>query len=293
VPTRALALVGALLAAPAPQPQEWRLVATLELAGEASAAAFRDERHGIVCHCIPAAAHAAVRWTADAGRTWSPSPGPRCCFGIEVQATGAWLTGNRGEIRASGDGGRTWRPLTPFGGAIPNHATWLSFVDAHRGAIASHVQLAVTFDGGRTWREAALPPAAGTIAAVSLAQGGGGTVLRVFDPEGALWASRDRGRTWTPQPSPLEHPLFEFADGVHLAVRFFSPSEGLVVAMVEEAELPVGRIYRTRDGGGTWTEERVEGGLHPAAVTLSGDGELITTADSRAIRLYRRSRRSP
>jgi photosystem II stability/assembly factor-like uncharacterized protein len=282
------ALLGALgpsgtgVAAPA-----WRLVATIELPGELGSAVFRDEAHGIAAHCNPMAAYASVTATDDEGRTWRPPPGERCGFGLELRGERVWRTGNLGKVRGSTDGGRTWSPLGSFGGAVPNHATWLSFGDERRGAIASHMDLGVTVDGGQTWRRVALPAGAGTLAVVSMAPGG---VLRVLAPEGKLWASRDLGRTWRRRPTPVRSPFFEFTNGPHAVLRFVSPREGVLAAMLEEGGLPVGRVYRTLDGGRTWAEEQVEGGVRSSPLALSADGELLTSLEHVVVRLYRRAR---
>lgn len=286
-----LLLGAALLAAPRSPDgaaATWRLVATFELAGESGSAVFGDEAHGIAAHCNPMTAHAAVSWTGDAGRTWRPVSGERCGLGLELRGERAWRTGNLGEVRGSADGGRTWSPLASFGGAVPNHATWLSFGDERRGAIASHMDLGATRDGGRSWRRVPLPAGAGTLAAISVSPGDG--ALRVLNPEGALWMGRALGEPWIRQPTPLRRPLFEFANGPHAALRFVSAREAVLAAMVEEDGLPVGRVYRTKDGGRTWAEERVDGGVPSSPLWLSADGELLTSLEHTVVRLYRRDR---
>ena len=60
--------------------------------------------------------------------------------------------------------------------------------------------------------------------------------------------------------------------------------------MVEEDGLPAGRVYRTVDGGRTWAEERVEGGVPSSPLALSADGELLTSLEHTVVRLYRRAR---
>ena len=290
------AVAALLLAQPGParsEPGCWQLVAHSTVGREVSNALFVDERTGFAAHCVVGAAHGALLRTEDRGSTWTAAGVDSVClFGLEATRTEAWCTGDRGDVHRSADGGRTWTRADPSGRAVATHADWLSFVDAGRGAAASHSDVRVTEDGGSTWSPVRLPEHIDSVGGVSLSPSseGTGTVLRLFNPAGTMWASRDAGATWTVVPTPLRRPLFEWGDGVHAVLRFPSAREGILVAMVEEDEGPRGRVYRTVDGGQTWTEEQVEGGLWPSPVAISSDGELITSLDRGAIRLYRRTR---
>ena len=59
------------------------------------------------------------------------------------------------------------------------------------------------------------------------------------------------------------------------------------LAVVDQDGVPAGRVYRTHDGGASWTEEQLAGGLRPSVVTLSSDGKLLTSFDARVLRVYR------
>lgn len=283
-----VALLAALAPAPARSaPDAWRLVAQRPIAHAVSTAAFLDERTGLAAHCIPGASHPALLHTRDGGATWAAArTRAGCRIVLELLPQRAWSTGDMGYVETSRDGGRSWKPVGRFGGAIPNNTRYLSFADARRGAIASHADVGVTRDGGKSWSGVRRPAGMGELAGLSLSRDGSVLVLRILDSEGRMWASRDSGATWVAVPTPLQHPLFEFAGGPRSALRFPSATEGVLVAILEEDELPVGRVYRTLDGGASWTEEQVEGGLWPSPIAISSDATVITSLDRGVIRLY-------
>lgn len=266
---------GAAAAAPT-----WKLAAEAKVTHKASVAAFVDEKDGVT-----AGYAGAMYVTHDGGKTWTPGMNSSACrFGLEVRPEAAWSAGNQGHVRGSKDGGARWTGLASFGGPLPGHARFLSFLDAKRGLVATPASLGLTADGGETWTKLDAPPEAVSIAAVSIAEEGGALRLRVLDENGDLWLSQDAGKSWAQAKSPLRKPVMESMTTAWAALRF-TGGEGVLAAFVDEG-VPKGRVYRTRDGGKTWTEDAAEG-LAVGTPNLSWDGKVLVTFDGQAAHLYR------
>ncbi len=258
----------------------WRLASEAPIAHKASVAAFVTEEEGFT------AGYAGATYvTHDGGKTWAPAVNSSACrFGLEARPGAAWSAGNHGHVRGSKDGGAHWTALAGFGGPLPGHARFLSFLDAKRGVIATSATVGMTADGGETWTKLTPPPEAVSIAAVSLAEEGGALRLRVLDENGDLWLSRDAGTSWAQAPSPLRRPVVESMTTPWAALRF-AGAEGVLVAFLDEG-LPEGHVYRTRDGGKTWTEDVAEG-LAVGTPNLSWDAKVLVTFDGQKAHVYR------
>lgn len=256
------------------EPATWRL--TREMAvGEGAMAVALLGGQGVAVGC-PAPMHR----TLDGGRNWSPSfQRERCGYGVEMAPGLAVNAGNQGLVLRSTDGGVHWSQAGTLGqDLVPHHPRHLSFLDADRGLLASDLVLGLTLDGARTFRRLTPPPSQASFAAVSLGAQGGALVLRALDEAGALWRSDDEGRTWTAAPSPLRGRVVESVRGPVAALRFRG-AEGVLVAVLDDGDRGTGHVYRTRDGGATWVEERIEPGFGTAVVTLGFDGTTLVVLD--------------
>lgn len=181
------------------------------------AIAFWDARHGIVVG-DPVDEHFVVLTTDDGGEHWSKQPTPpalpkegafaasNTCLTLLGHA-GAWFaTGGQSAARVfhSKDRGRTWTAaLTPVRNDGPSAGIFsLAFSDARHGiavggdynkpADQAH-NIAVTSDGGRTWKEPPGPPPNGFRSAVA------------YLPDRRIWIaagtsgsdlSGDNGKSW-------------------------------------------------------------------------------------------------
>jgi photosystem II stability/assembly factor-like uncharacterized protein len=265
-------------------PGQWKLAGEAPISHKASVAAFVDEQNGITGGYA-----GAMYLTRDGGKTWTPGVNSSACrFGLELLPGGmAWSAGNQGNVRASRDGGAHWQVAASFGRSEPRHARHLSFVDAQRGLIAAPEELGLTADGGESWKSVAVPPRGGMIAAAALSEEGGGLRIRVLDENGDLWLSADGGASWSQATSPVRTAVFESIAGPYAALRF-AGAEGALAAVQDEGNGVVrAHLYRTHDGGKTWGEDAVPGGLKGSVLTLSSDAKLLTTFDSTTLRLYR------
>lgn len=270
----------------------WKLVAELQPRHRVTVAAFLDEQRGITGGCDTDVYVGAVFTTGDGGKSWAPAQvadASSCRFGLEALPSGAaWSCGNGGDVRASSDGGRRWTRVADFGGTMPSQPRLLSFADGRRGAVATPGALGLTANGGKTWSRPALPRGAGRIAGIAVTAEGAATAVRVLDEDGKLWITRDGGAAWTAALSPLRDPVFDSSTGPQAALRIRPDGEGSLVVNVDRDGLPAAQAWRTRDGGKTWAAEVVPG-LVPSVVTLSADGDLLTSFDMHVLRLFRRA----
>jgi photosystem II stability/assembly factor-like uncharacterized protein len=230
----------------------WRLVFTTEQKGVfLDAVAFWDARHGIALS-DPVDGRLFLLTTDDGGRSWTRIPPDRLPATLDGEAffaaSGSCLTvqgssavwigsggGAAARVFRSSDRGRTWGVAdTPVqAGNASSGIFSVAFHDARRGvavggdyrqAHGTSPNVALTDDGGRTWRppKGALP--AGYMSAVSFADAS--RVVAVGLAGTAL--SSDGGESWT------------IADTVaYNSTRFVSASTGWTAG-------PRGRIARWR-----------------------------------------------
>ncbi len=272
-------------------PAQWKLVREAPVLPGTMVAALLDERFGITAGCP-----APLNRSFDGGASWSYGFARELCHcALEIVPGLAVSAGNGGDVRTSTDEGVHWSRVQRFGESYPHQPRLLSFLDEKVGAIASDLDLALTDDAGRTWQRLLPPAQADDLAAIALSREGGRLVLRVLDEAGALWRSADGGKTWAPAPSPLTRRLLSSAEQVRqmprgpMAALRFEGAVGVLAATLDDGEALSGRVYRTRDRGATWTEERLSAPFHGAVVTLSRDGRILAALDPGAatVRVYR------
>jgi photosystem II stability/assembly factor-like uncharacterized protein len=170
----------------------------------------------------------------------------------------------------TGDGGRDWTPVASTGAAIPADGTRTSLwfrnrLDGSVGILLrdGSVEVAVTHDGGGSWRRQPLPEPVGgwnvghsvLVGAPSVAPDGRGTLVVAdtnrlnavlgegpggpFPPAVAVYESADGGDTWLdPRPAP------EGADPRLSARPFVGGRSGWLAG--------AGAVWTSADGGRTW-----------------------------------------
>lgn len=197
----------------------WRLVHALSDSGAFfDAVTFWNARDGIALSDPVGGAFVVLR-TNDGGRTWRripPAVLPPVLRGeaafaasgssVAVVDSLIWIGtggGGRARVMHSPDGGRSWTVTD-----VPVHAEGsaagifsIAFFDARRGVAAggdytkprlAAASVAITEDGGRTWRRASAPPAA-YLSGVAFA--GDARRLVAVGLAGSF-VSRDGGDTW-------------------------------------------------------------------------------------------------
>ena len=210
--------------------------------------------------------------TTDGGETWRRVEVTRGEYadvklaGLRfADATHGWVYGEAGVLYATADGGETWARQ-----AVPTRHLLLgaTFADARTGWLSGGgLTILSTVDGGATWRAGvvlttryastntaaqtpkSLPGVVGAQAstaplssqrlnAVSFVDASTGWAVGAG---GAIFSTRDGGRTWSPQTSGVDSDLRD--------VKFLDRSEGWAVG-------GDGAVLHTNDGGQTWRAER-------------------------------------
>lgn len=208
--------------------------------------------------------------TASATSTPSPSAAPTsgtgagCARPIVNTGPGGYLTGiqfvspqqgwvvGQRDILATSDGGVHW--TVQDSGSLD--LTSVDFISAQTGWAVGTRSLLTTTDGGEHWTS--LPdPCLRSVHFVSADLGfavAGGTGSRVLDMSPAIGGkaliTTDGGSTWQPLHAPAGAQTLCFDD----------PADGWLGA--------AGKLYRTRDGGRTWTLAAA-GAKPPSAAAVS------------------------
>jgi photosystem II stability/assembly factor-like uncharacterized protein len=215
------------------------------------AIAFWDARHGIAMS-DPVDGRFYVLTTDDGGSSWTRVPPDRIppalageaafaasgsCLAIQG-GSNAWIAtggGATARVFRTTDRGRTWTVAnTPVAAGSASAGIFsVAFRDARYGVVvggdyreprAARANVALTNDGGRTWRRARGPLPAGYMSAVSFVPGASTTLVAVGLAGTAV--SRDRGESWTMSDTTAWN-----------SVRFIAADRGIAVG-------PGGRIAR-------------------------------------------------
>lgn len=198
---------------------------------------------------------------------------------------------NGGSMYRTVDGGLTWKSsATPFsGGSIsfldPSHG-WL-MADLGVGAGSMPVSIFQTSDGGATWNQTYTNDPNLEGAGETLPMSGLKYDIIPLDMQTAwihgvtystgtayLFRTNDSGRTWSLVPLELSAE----AQGAELSVdklKFISPTDGILILRITGPKIKM-VIYKTSDGGDTWT---------PASATVP-DGNFADIVSAQEIVFY-------
>jgi photosystem II stability/assembly factor-like uncharacterized protein len=216
---------------------------------------FRDDQSGWVVTAL-------LVWrTEDGGYNWSASQPDlsdergtvqlfRGCF---IDAQTGWVTGTGGAFYATSDGGRSWtrNPRLCDGGLLD-----LFFLDELVGWMDCGTSgIFGTEDGGQDWFEAHLPDADITVpdeeilvrslTFTSRLDGWAAGTVQKYDAESTfqsraiLMRTRDGGHNWEEVAVAGDERMYD-------SVEFGSPVSGWLFGSG-------GKVYRTVDGGQSWT----------------------------------------
>ncbi len=197
-------------------------------------------------------------------------PGPDVQAGGLLDAAHGWaLTGQR--LLVTGDGGSTWRDVTPPGGFGSDFGNpkGVAFFDAQHGWVAineaftspsdpsyGRIDVWRTTDGGQTWTKAQLPKAVinqfGEILPevqfdfLDASHGFAflsGNLAKGANNSDLFWTA-DGGRSWS-----ADRPTGNGNEGIEGTVAFATANDGVIVNAMHGNGIVV-----THDGGQTWTD---------------------------------------
>jgi photosystem II stability/assembly factor-like uncharacterized protein len=187
--------------------------------------------------------------TTDAGKSFTRADAgtQRAFLAVACLSDGSVVVpSQKGAMMKSTDQGATWQPLDS---GVKRDLLSVSFPTPQLGvAVGDFGTLIRTEDGGKTWSKIALPADITLPEEVAEITEPGDVLLYDVDfatPElgwavgefGVILATRDGGKTWTAEHSPVQTTLF----GVHFADAQRGWATG-----IEEV------LLHTTDGGQTW-----------------------------------------
>jgi len=162
--------------------------------------------------------------------------------------------GSQGGIFKTTDGGATWVNKTPTGmfTNASSFANWVAFFNAKDGVamgdpVAGEFEIWRTTDGGTTWTQvpgANIPnPTSGEFGTVNVYEKMGTSKIWFGTNKGRMLYSTDGGATWSAATINASNVVsdFSFRDAQHgLAMTYIGTTTNCAV-------------YKTQDGGATWT----------------------------------------
>jgi photosystem II stability/assembly factor-like uncharacterized protein len=225
---------------------------------------------------------------ASAHPKWKPVPtgSTQQYRGLDaVDARTAWVGGSDGEVLRTLNGGRTWQNVSPPGSTgllfrdVEAQSAWRASVLAIGEGPASRIY--TTFDGGRNWTSAFVNNDPAAFYDCMDFYPGGKRGLALSDPVGGKFriaATDDFGRSWhvLPNAGMPDAVAGEFA---------FAASGTCLVIRGHDAWFATGggaaRVFRSRDGGLTWTVAAAPipaaeaGGVFSLAFRTARDGVMV------------------
>ena len=211
---------------------------------------------------LPAAAEAQAGKPGAAKAVWEPvsySEDLKLTDVVFVTPEVGWVSGDKGTILHTKDGGASWTPQ--LGGdpaATDPEIERIRFFDERHGWALKDKKLLATTDG-ESWEEIApLPQRMGDYVFLSPTDGfaAAGQTQYLHEPHN-IFRTRDGGRTWEPGPTCEVKAMVDGLTkqvGCHI-VRFHFPSRSVGYAIAEATCMgscgpPI--MAKTEDGGETW-----------------------------------------
>ena len=201
-----------------------------------------------------------VRRTTDGGATWTG-----IASGTTANLNGlAWPSANRvvavgsgGTILVSSNGGATWSPRSS--GTSAELMAVTSAGDHRLWAVGTGGTILRSVNGGDTWT----PQVSGTTQAFAAVEASTTSVVVASGPLGLLRRTADAGATWT-TPGGVVPPAWEHPSGI-----------AALDASTFYVTTPYSGLFRSADGGATFSQVASYGSVNIAADAVEAMGDTI------------------
>ena len=230
----------------------------------------------MVAFLVATAAAAPVR-TSQSGWTWgNPLPQGNELAAVDFAGGRGYAVGEFGTVLRTDDGGATWTGVRT---GMTDDLLKLRVIDANTFVAGGGCTLIRSDDGGQTLRRLRFNPSASCgspLAAMHFATKDTGFLVRT---DGSVLRTDDGGARFASRAM-----LPATGGGPPNDVWFTSADNGVVVTGTDT----LGRVYRTTDGGNSWTEVATSGalrGLYFVSATTGyavGQNAVLKTTDGGA-----------
>jgi photosystem II stability/assembly factor-like uncharacterized protein len=211
-----------------------------------------------------------VHVTDDGGRHWERRRVPALPSAFAPRGLAWAVNGATAAVWRTLDEGRTWR-ISTSPRAVGVYA--VDIATLREIVIATSIGELDSADGGQTWQAVSRPTERG----MALRNG-----QLAYVPAGNGYSERAllrRGDRWTSLHTPR---LYTFGDA-----SFTDERRGLVAGGDASGADVRARVYRTRDGGTSWTRVRLPPGasgadvaaIGPNTIVIEHDGHLLVSVD--------------
>jgi len=189
-----------------------------------------------------------------------------------ANSRGIWLTTN---------GGRSWssvpHDLAAAGLWEGPHYVRIQFVDKRHGWIDGRTEIDRTTDGGQTWQRSVPPGCAGRCggAGISFLDTEHGFAFEGTRQANMLFRTSDGGRTWQLVSKPSIWGPIQFVN----ARDGFAGGKGQMMIGNYQGP-PIVTLFRTRDGGRTWSKYDIAGSDSFAELPIGVFGGKVVLAQN-------------